>query len=112
MQNIIKATLIALTISAHLPINAAATNSYEWLVKNHPNAFGPTITHHDIEFRSKPNVVIVKEALETGFGYRVLSIGREPDVVGCFVAIVTTRQNNTPIKIAINCLAINVKGFK
>ena len=112
MQHLIKAIIIAVSIAATLPIAADAHHDHAALVKQHPHAFGPSVTRYTINYRNTQNVAGVRYTLRVMYGFNVFEITQEPKIAGCFTALVNTGNNTNKRRIAVNCFASNVEGVK
>ena len=112
MQHLIKLAISALAIAATLPISADAHHDHDALIKQHPHAFGPSVTRYTINYRSPPNVAGVRYTLRVMYGFKVFEITQQPNITGCFTALVNTGNNTNKRRIAVNCFAANVKGMK
>ena len=111
MKNLIKTIAVVVAIASTLPIAADAHHDHSALVKQYPAVFGANVKRHTLKIKPNQSAANVQYTIALVYGYKTLSpVIRQPNIKGCYTAVVNTRSNPAPQLIAINCLASNVRG--
>ena len=111
MKNSIKTLIAVVAIASTLPIAADAHHDHSVLVKQYPAVFGANVKRHTLTLKRNQSAASVQETIRLVYGYKALSpVIKQPNITGCYTAVVNTRSNQAPQLIAINCFSANVKG--